>query len=298
MLSGFASLLAIVVAQGSAQSPLELEQVRAWSLADDFLPSAFSYSAQALLAIDGVKRQIVVVDPHAGMSTIHVAGTSRLLAASLTTDGGFQLVDSLGYATADARGVVVRRVPFEPLNARIVAAENIGDAWYYVRQGVDVRVICDATRSPSVSAPLHLYGGAVTGHSGQTMLVLSAAPPFAFYILDSQCEAVRIAGDIPLPPTRVNPLGFRTAWRVVSVVPMGDTYVVSLADLRSDARLLAVMSTSGHLLRTKEFAHAFSIVGAVADDLMAIRMLDRRQIIQYRAIQDPDELPPVQGRQR
>jgi len=277
----------LIVAAAFAQtSPgvLELRQKAAVLLPDHMITSHVSYSSSGAIAVDGGARVIAWVSDSATELTPIPIPTVEVAGVALTPDGEADIVDaSTGRVLRFSRaGRPMGGELLLPVDSgRIVAAEKSNSGWWYiVHQNFGTFVKCAATADR-----LHRVdtrGGAVLGVGSEAALVVGTDAPFPLWLFEpTTCARTRHAGALAIDLPRRNAAGLEAIWRVAAAVVVGRTPILTLADVRSDARVVVILSSDGDVLRTSTFNYPFVLAASHHDHIMAVSRLDRPELLFY-----------------
>jgi len=123
--------------------------------------------------------------------------------------------------------------------------------------------------------------------SGAILAVVNSAPEHVFLIRGSRgkTERVNIAQDVRIESLRGDAL-FAPKWVAAGVVAAGDHYVLTIADLRSDKRVLVMIDQNAEVKTVTHVNAPFSFVAVTPDKryLIAVRRHGVQRIETYQIV--------------
>lgn len=269
---------------------IELREVFRWNI--DSMPqvvaAAISSDAAIFLAFaDGsvatVRRETDrIVRVMSGVSVVgaEFIDTRRL---SIVTDEGCEMqfhVDSLprSLVPCNDRDLHPSLISAARLQGTGWIEQRLVDDSHIVRRRSDTTVLWRRQLADSGAGPLNMLPHLVAGSDAQMLVEWSSSPPLSASVWYDD-EQPRRTWYIE---SRRFGLGDISNWRVLRPVALGQMWLVTLADLRSDLRVLVLMSDSGVLLRYKQINSPLGFLASSrSGHLLALSDIGRRELVLY-----------------
>jgi hypothetical protein len=287
-------------ASSCAQSPrdqtrLQLTEISALRLPPAFIPAGASIAASGALLYWNAGG-VFVTGGHAGdvLAFCEPRSTHVVAAAFVSADSIVELIDASGPSlvhislsgtcsqqTIGDSGVQVIAGSFEGGRWTVLFRHGpAGAEMMRIRFGESPKKLFDFLHSSRT--PFDLEAAYVTANSIGT-LHASMSWPFEWATLDTTgiiTRASRAVEQDAKPSSDTTLVG----WVGLPVLPIDDGFLQTLADPRSDHRVLVRYDQNGHIVRKAEMNVAFGILSTSPSQrlLLALRRSDRNEIVVYR----------------
>ncbi len=132
-------------------------------------------------------------------------------------------------------------------------------------------------------------GAAYLSTDGQSAIITLAEAPFTTTVVDSEGKVQLImtpdAGSVNALDTASVETG--PLWISLPVVSLGEAFVQTLADSRSDLRVFVLFDDTGQIIRRTEIVAPLGFAGSLPSDstLIAVRRLEGQEIVRAAAAQ-------------
>lgn len=277
-----------------AQDPVSLQEVRTVHVPPDLNVTHSSHTSRALYLLDRRSPALLRVTP----DTTQVLTNRDIVGAIGVTDDSAGVltivVDSpaaLVRLTLDGR--VLTRTPLPGVEGgTVVAAAYNAGAWAFVvnREAKEGRLYC--TRDPTAGNYRHVElpfapGPRLASRSAEEhmYLTLERTPFWTYAINITDCQLQEISALAP-QLIRSSSADVGASWFTVAITRVGEELWITLADLQSDRRLIAVLRPNGALVRSRILTVPLAIISAQGKEVVALRNVSGQELIYYR-IQTP-----------
>jgi len=274
---------------------LNLTELNAIELSGSFLPRGAHLTAQGdvlywndtsmftsrrtgverLELCEGQLNRVVAAAFVSGDSIINILEASEPAIIRATVSGGCQRQPFQAGTAEVTSGIVSPERVTVALRRGAVTAEVLS-----VTFGSELHKLFEYSHSPK--SPFDLNASFVTGNSTRTLLA-SMNWPFEWVALDStghvilRAQAVDRTGDQSSDTLLV-------AWVGLPVVQLDSGFLQTIADPRSDRRILVRYDSEGRVRSRAEITMAFGVLSARPEQrlLLALRRSDRTELVLYR----------------
>ncbi|HET7274778.1 MAG TPA: hypothetical protein VFI91_06335 [Longimicrobiaceae bacterium] len=287
---GSASVIA-----GQSMPRLALEQIATYELPDSFEVITLQASERGSLVLRSPSLSYLLVLSSDGFYEVGAGALEKPVGAAFVAEQTIEIIDG-GHNTIYRvnSGVITSSERFDSA-IEASAAVRSDHGWFI--GGRDSSGIyslsflgSDMTSREIYEIDLGIGGGDIRlGSAGKYALLTRTDPPFSTIMVDSAGTVqISFAADESWLPRKgavddsvvwSDPL-----WKALSVVQFSNHFIQTIADARSDRRVLLLFDQRGRQLRRTEIEAPFGFAGKIPDKsiLVAVRKLGSQEIVMYR----------------
>lgn len=280
--------------RASASQSLQLEELSSWSPPAEYEVSGAAIARDGSVLIWSLRHPVLVVLKDGAARSLAVDSVAIPLSAALADSGRIELFDSglPGLVTYDLEGRFLHEHRLG-IPGVVESAVAVGGTWYAAtRTAPDSVVVYRASPSLPGEVVGHAPGRAsvhLRAHGGD-LLLTEASWPFRIQRWRGGARTW-FDGDsasVERPPADSG------LWTSLAAVPLDGGALRTMADLRSEARVLERFDAEGRLVRTLRVDAPIGIVATAPDLRLAVgvRRTDRTEVVLYQWRWAPGKVTP------
>lgn len=283
-------LLSVVSA---TQEPIKLEEFRSVQVPPAMAVTHATQTPNGLYLLDRRSPNILRIQPDSIHTITHpdIAGAVAVVADS---HDSFDLILSQPAVVLrmTPTGGVISKTPIVGVGAgAVVAAAYDGHAWTFVVQNEnrlgDVYCTSSITdgRYRQVEFPFPPGPRLAATISAGKLFVIQERMPFSAYVIEpTACTVTEFASLDSAIQDASQADDVERSWFTVAVAGVGEEIWVTLADTRSDSRLIVVVGPDGSVRRKQAVDVPFAIVAAQGKEVVALRSVPQQEVVFYRVV--------------
>ena len=278
-----------------ASPPLLLEEIEAYDIPDSFAVAGADLSPSGRIVAWGLNQRFLLLQEADGWSHVSVAGLQQPLSVAWRADSALEVIDAQTSAIITILAQPSARLHIQPSGAApgsIVAAAPTDDGWALMTsaQGHPARIGLsrnhEFTSQRTVSSLLSYDPSWITvGHDGLVLTELE----FPFRVAsvspsDPKPGPLHFANpELPVPADSASPQD-HSSWVSLRTLPLDRGYIRTLADTRSDTRLLVLHDSDGRITRATVLDAPLGVIATAPSrrELLMARNINRMELVRYR----------------
>lgn len=280
------------------QDPVPLQEMRTVVVPPHINVTQASRTNAALYLLDRRSQSLLRVTHD---SADVITDPSILGAVAITGDSAGILTTVIGSPAEIIRltvdGQLLGRKPLLGIqNGTVVAAGHQAGAWAFVVDNDAEEGSMYCTRDPAAERYQHLELPfapgprlASTVADGHIYVTLEQSPYWTYAVDISECRLHSVSA-LASQPMRLASLEVGASWFPVAIARVGDELWITLADMFSDDRIVAVLGQNGALVRSRFLQVPLAIISARGKEVVALRNLSSQELVYYE-VQSP--VPPT-----
>jgi hypothetical protein len=272
----------------TGQASLEFNQMEVVQVPDSFAVTDIGLTESGSAVLVSRARPYVLSRTREGAFVEVGEGVlASPLAAFNSHDGTVYVADGKLNALLTIQGTLVTSyVSLDHYGELLAATRSSHGSWSMLARGHGATALLELR--PGDSVPRVVLDAVPISHDRPPRLAVSPAGQVFLVDIDrpSVIWHLNLSGD--LAPVNVwlgsNEGSVTPHWIAAGLVPLGDHILYTVADLRSDRRVLALLDGHGNVVRSSDVSGPFAFAASSTGDsaLIALRALNVQELVYYR----------------